>query len=140
MQRAYFDSNMVIYFVERHPEFFPLLFHRMISSAGQALVTCVVSDLVRLEARLLPMRDDDSGRLALYDDFFQNTDQSGVRFDKNVFDLATGLRADYRLKTPDALHLAAAITAGCDEFWTNDKRLAQAAQGRLQIVTFESTP
>ena len=27
-----------------------------------------------------------------------------------------------------------------DEFWTNDLRLANAAQGHLQIVTFESTP
>ena len=33
-----------------------------------------------------------------------------------------------------------AIYAGCNEFWTNDQRLAKAAQGRLQIVTFESTP
>jgi predicted nucleic acid-binding protein len=34
------------------------------------------------------------------------------------------------------LHLAAAITAGCDEFWTNDHRLEQAAAGRLALVTF----
>lgn len=140
MRRVYFDSNMVIYFVERHPKFFAPLFQRMVGSAGNELVTCVVSDLVRLEARLLPMRDGDSGLLALYDDFFQNTNQNGVRFDQTVFDLATQLRADYRLKTPDALHLAAALESGCDEFWTNDQRLAKAAQGRLQIVTFESTP
>jgi predicted nucleic acid-binding protein len=50
--------------------------------------------------------------------------------------LATDLRAQYRLKTPDALHLAAAITAGCDEFWTNEHRLEQAAAGRLTLVTF----
>jgi predicted nucleic acid-binding protein len=140
MQRVYFDSNMVIYFVERHPRFFAPLLQRMIGSAGNALVICVVSDLVRLEARLLPMREGDSGLLALYDDFFQNADQSGAGFNQAVFDLATRLRADYRLKTPDALHLAAAIQSGCDEFWTNDQRLAHAAQGHLQIVTFESTP
>jgi predicted nucleic acid-binding protein len=34
------------------------------------------------------------------------------------------------------LHLAAAITAGCDEFWTNDRRLEDAAAGRISVVTF----
>lgn len=140
MQRVYFDSNMVIYFVERHPKFFPFLFHRMVDSSGKELVKCVASDLVRLEARLLPLREGNRDLLALYDDFFQNTDRSGARFDQGVFDLATQFRADYRLKTPDALHLAVAVTSGCDEFWTNDQRLATAAQGHLQIVTFESTP
>ena len=140
MLRVYFDTNMVIYFVERHQKFFPLLLRRMVNKSGQELVVCVTSDLVRLEARLLPMRENKPDLLAIYDTFFQNTDQGGVSFDRGVFDLATRLRADYRLKTPDALHLAAAIEAGCDEFWTNDQRLAQAAQGHLQIVTFESTP
>jgi len=46
---------------------------------------------------------------------------------------------DGGLKTPDAVHLAAALNARCDELRTNDLRLANAAQGRLCIVTFEST-
>ena len=32
-----------------------------------------------------------------------------------VFDLATDLRARHRLKTPDALHQAAAIRTRCDD-------------------------
>ncbi len=40
-----------------------------------------------------------------------------------VFDLAATLRAEQRLKTPDALHLACAIHHGCDEFWTRDARI-----------------
>ncbi len=54
-----------------------------------------------------------------------------------VFDLATELRAQHGLKTPDALHLAAALRAGCDEFWTNDEHLAKAAAGRIGIVVFD---
>jgi predicted nucleic acid-binding protein len=54
-----------------------------------------------------------------------------------VFLLAAQLRAASRaLKTPDAIHLAAAIHHGCDEFWTNDERgLTQVASGRLAIRT-----
>lgn len=37
---------------------------------------------------------------------------------------------------PDALHLAAALHGGCDQFWTNDHRLEKAADGRIAIVAF----
>ncbi len=50
-----------------------------------------------------------------------------------VFERAARLRARHRLKTPDAIHLAAALEHGCDEFWTNDRRLAAAAEGALAI-------
>ncbi len=46
-----------------------------------------------------------------------------------VFERATRLRADHRLKTPDALHLATAMRHSCVEFWTNDDRLNSVAAG-----------
>ena len=57
-----------------------------------------------------------------------------VPLDARAFDLATELRAQYRLKTPDALHLAAAISSECDEFWSNDDRLARIAGSRIEVV------
>jgi len=59
-----------------------------------------------------------------------------VALDAQVFDLATELRARQGLKTPDALHLAAALHTGCDEFWTNDERLVRAASGRIRNLVF----
>lgn len=53
-----------------------------------------------------------------------------------MFDLATELRARHGLKTPDALHLAAAIACGCNELWTNDGRLTRATDNRIRVVTF----
>ena len=55
--------------------------------------------------------------------------------DRAVFEIATRLRADHGLKTPDALHLASALHAGCDEFWTHDQRLQRAAQDRIAVIT-----
>jgi len=46
--------------------------------------------------------------------------------------LATELRARHRLRTPDALHLATALSHGCQSLITNDRRLSQAA-GDLAI-------
>jgi predicted nucleic acid-binding protein len=57
-----------------------------------------------------------------------------MNIQNTTFDLATELRARHGLKVPDALHLAAAIEGGCDEFWTNDTRLDKAASGYLKTV------
>lgn len=52
--------------------------------------------------------------------------------DKETFERALRLRVGFRLKTPDALHLAVAHQFGCEAFWTNDNRLAAAA-GQLNV-------
>ncbi|PJI53413.1 PIN domain nuclease [Methylobacterium radiotolerans] len=52
-----------------------------------------------------------------------------VALDTAAFVRSAELRADFGLKTPDALHLAAAQLSGCTELWTNDKRLAAASHG-----------
>jgi predicted nucleic acid-binding protein len=82
----------------------------------------VVSHLVRLECRVLPLRNDDANLVRRFDIAFDAAEF--VPMPPEVFDLAAELRARNRIKTPDALHLAAAIHNGCDEFWTNDDRLA----------------
>jgi predicted nucleic acid-binding protein len=56
-----------------------------------------------------------------------------ISWDREIFDLATQIRAKHGTKTPDALHLAVAVVAQCEEFWTNDHRLTAAARGRIGI-------
>ena len=93
------------------------------------------SELVRMEARLQAIRDNRLEHLETYDRYF--ADCWLVPFDRSVFDLATRLRIAHRIKTPDTLHLAAALIAECDQFWTNDQHLAKAAEGHLEIVDWE---
>jgi predicted nucleic acid-binding protein len=47
---------------------------------------------------------------------------------------AAQLRADLNLKTPDALHLAAAIEAGCDRVLTNDNRLSKCTDIPVEVL------
>lgn len=54
-----------------------------------------------------------------------------------VFDRAAELRAHHNIRTPDAIHLAAALIHGCDEFWTNDDRLSAAA-GDVRVRNFSA--
>ncbi len=95
------------------------------------------SDLTRLECRVRPLASANAALLARYDRFFSTPGYIRIALDSAVFDHATELRARHGLKTPDALHLAAAIAAGCEELWTNDERLTRAADNRIRIVTID---
>jgi predicted nucleic acid-binding protein len=46
----------------------------------------------------------------------------------------TYIRAHYGFKTPDAIHLAAAVVAGCEVFLTNDHRLDRFSDLTVEIV------
>jgi hypothetical protein len=48
--------------------------------------------------------------------------------------LATKLHASQNIKTVNVLHLTADYLGGSSEFWTNDSRLAKAAEGIIQII------
>ncbi|AVZ79421.1 VapC toxin family PIN domain ribonuclease [Zoogloeaceae bacteirum Par-f-2] len=130
MPRLYLDSCIIIYYVEQRPDYFAPVDARI--NAGDSLVT--VSDLCRLECLVHPMRAGDAAPLTAFERFFAADDLWITPSTSSVFKLATELRARHCLKTPDALHLAAAIEAGCDEFWTNDHRLDAAASRHLRTV------
>jgi predicted nucleic acid-binding protein len=136
MRRAYLDACVAIYYVEHHAVLYPRISASLFPPEGQLIVP-VFSDLTRLECRVLPLRQRDHELLARYDAFFDLTDSVRAVIDRAVFDLAAELRAQHGIKTPDALHLAAAVRAGCDDFWTNDNRLAKAAEGRIAVVVFD---
>lgn len=133
--RVYLDSCIIIYMTEGAADVRERIQSQLLESAG-TLPAVVFTDLTRLECRVGPMATDDAMTLADYDDFFATPGYTKFMLDAAVFDLATELRARYRIKTPDALHLAAAISSGCDGFWTSDQRLASVAtEQSIGVVT-----
>jgi predicted nucleic acid-binding protein len=84
-----------------------------------------------MESRLQALRDQREDLLSIYNNYFEHCKM--VPFDHALFDLASRLRIEHRIKTPDALHLAAALIAECDQFWTNDNHLAKAAGDKLEV-------
>ena len=51
-----------------------------------------------------------------------------------IAEAAAGLRAHYNLRTPDALHMATAIVAGCDAFLTNDAKFKRVTEMRVLLL------
>ena len=126
MAAIYLDTCMVIGLIEGDANQQTIL--KTLLPSHQIYST----ELARLEARLLAVRQNNETALQQFDRFFMVCEM--IDLNRTVFELATTLRAGSQLKTPDALHLAAAIQSGCSEFWTNDKQLVKAAGKRLTVI------
>jgi predicted nucleic acid-binding protein len=131
--RVYCDSVIPIYYFEGAPPFKTRATTRLTAlwAAGDVIV---ISDLVRLECRMLPIRLGDTDRLAQYDTLFAQPNVTLAPITTAVFDRATLIRATHNFKLADALHLAAAAVAGCDLFLTNDTRLSAFTDIPVEVL------
>lgn len=131
--RVYSDSVILIYYFEGTPSFKARATAHLgaLWTAGDILA---VSDLVRLECRMLPVRLADAVRLADYDNLFAQPNVTLVPITTAVFDRATVIRATHNFKTVDSLHLAAAAESGCDRFLTNDSRLSAFTDIPVEVL------
>ena len=132
MARVYLDSCVVIYLIQG-PEGLSRTILKALRSPEGGPPISLISDLTRLECRVLPLRQGNHELLQQFDDFFASADLTKLPITTETFDLATELRAVHGVKTSDALHLAAAILGECQEFWTNDLRLTASAQNRIKV-------
>ena len=91
-----------------------------------------ISPLVKLECLVGPLRVGDPVVRQRYEHAF--SELTSVPIGDDAFVRAAELRAEHMLTTPDALHLAAALTSGCDALWTNDRRFSTAAESFVRPV------
>jgi predicted nucleic acid-binding protein len=128
--RIYLDSAPIIYLVEAVAPYAALLETRL--SESGTLQVC--SDLTRLECRVKPLQEGQLDLLAAFDRYLAEIIVEIVPLSRIVIDRATELRARYGFRTPDALHLAAAIVGDCDFFLTNDRRLCRCTEIPVESI------
>lgn len=129
----YLDSLVVIYFLD-HVGPFQVRAANRITAASAAGDLLAISDLTRFECRVGPIRARDLRRLSDFDGFFLQPDVRLVPLTGMVYDRAAMIRADFGFKAADAIHLAAAVEAGCDRFLTNDIRLGRFTGTAVEIL------
>lgn len=121
MRKVYLDSCIAIYLVEEHPAYCISIENELAQLGG---LVCY-SPLTELECLVLPLR------LKRHDlqDKFSRFFSFNLKLDMpdSVYLEAARLRAEFGIKTPDALHLATARHHACTELWTNDDRMKGVA-------------
>ena len=128
--RVYLDSVILIYVIEQNPAFAPAAEKWLLAHPCDF----ASSDLVRMECLIVPVRNGDAARIAEFENFFQTRVAAMIPLDRAVFDRATHIRANSKIKTPDALNLAAAVEGGCDVLLTNDPQLRQYTGIAVEVI------
>jgi predicted nucleic acid-binding protein len=129
------DTAIFIYFIEEHPQFLPEVLP-LFQEADQGKRELVTSALTLLEVMVVPYRAGNRLLAERYEALL--TRSRGVRLVELSHDqlrAAAQLRAATRVKTPDALHLVAAIGAGCTTFLTSDRGLPLVPGLRILELT-----
>lgn len=132
MGLTFLDSCMVIHADEQSPRG-DAMRQRLASIDFGRLA---VSPLVRLEALVRPIRENDQSRIASRESLLGRCVQLPINED--AYSLATHLRARLGLGTADAVHVATASVNGCAALWTSDRQLLRAAPGFAVDVLSEA--
>ena len=116
---VYIDANAIIYSVERVEPYHGLL-APMWEEARAGRITLASSDLVALETRIRPLRDANARLEMLFRSILAAAEMDLIPATLETWEDAARIRAETGLATPDALHAATALRAGCVAFITND--------------------
>jgi uncharacterized protein len=131
---VFLDTNVVIYLVE-NPFVWGAKALARLNGLQAANTQVAVSDLVRLECRVGPLKQKNAGLLSQFDAFFASADLLVGSLTQSVCDRAALIRADHGFTTPDALNLACAVENGWDMFLTNDMRLNRFPDITVEVLT-----
>jgi uncharacterized protein len=131
---VFLDSCPVIYLLEQPADFGPKVTARIaeLLERGERLA---VSDLVRMECLVGPLRANQTEVLARYSTFFSSPDLTVLPVSSAVCDRAAAIRAQHGFRPLDSLHLAAAVEHGCTLFLTNDAQLKRFLGVGVEVLS-----
>ena len=132
-RRTCLDANLYVYALEG------IETHRatmagLLAAIDRQDVSVVASELLFTELLPRPMKDGRQDLIERCLELFSRTPSIHLApVDRRVILRSVHLRADFGLRSMDALHLATALVHDCETFVTNDRRLARV--DRLRVLT-----
>ena len=124
-RRVLIDTSVWIYHIEQHPQFAAPA-GKVVESLQGGKFRGITSELALLELTVDPLklgRQNVADEYELLVGYFPHLDL--IPIDRDILIEAAGLRAHYKLRTPDAIQLGTALRSGAtlaisnDEGWRN---------------------
>jgi Predicted nucleic acid-binding protein, contains PIN domain len=134
VKRLYIEAAPLVYYVEENPNYAERM-EAIIGAIEDTPIEAVSSVITLTEVLTHPLRLGQTRFEQEYRDILLHS--SGFRLlpvTAETADIAAHLRARYNLRTPDALHVATAIGAGCDAFLTNDRDIKRVTALRVLLL------
>ena len=134
ISRLGFDTAPLIYFVEQHPAYLPVM-KQVFQQVDHGGITGFTGMISLAEVLVLPKKLKNAVLETAYRAvLFNSRNFFVVPVDADSADRAADLRSRYKLKLPDALQIAAALETNCDAFLTNDIGLRSVTDLRVLIL------
>lgn len=135
--RILLDSVSIVYYLERNPTYYAAAAEWMervnagrLTAAASALLLAEVLVPAYRAGKLAAARQ---ARAAL--ERIPNLELLDVT--PSISEVAARLRAEHNLRTPDALHVATALSEGVEWLVTNDRRLKRVEAEGIRVWLFD---
>ncbi|MCD6231858.1 PIN domain-containing protein [Candidatus Aerophobetes bacterium] len=117
------DTMGFIYHFEKNEDYLP--FTKVLFSSIEAGTIKAVTSMITLLEILVKPKKEKNKRLVEEYKFLLHTfpNLKILPFDERIADVASSLRAEYNIKTPDAIQVTSSILAGAKAFITNEPSL-----------------
>ena len=117
------DTAPLIYFIEENPNYLDVT-NAFFEAMFRGEFSVVISVLTITEVLVYPLRQGNTALAQQYREIlFNSQGLTTIEVFPEIAENATQLRANYNLRTPDAIQMATAIRGGTSFFLTNDARL-----------------
>ena len=117
---VYLDADAIIYAVEKIEPYYSLLLP-LLGAVNRRVIGLIGSELLLVETLVKLVEQGDPALEASFRRFLTaSREMQLLPISRQILERALKLRAAHRVRTPDAIHAATALIAGCTLFATND--------------------
>jgi predicted nucleic acid-binding protein len=128
------DTAPLIYYLETHPTYLPLV-DPFFNALAQGELQVVTSVITLIEVLVVPLRQGNTALAARYRELLLTSQGLTMHpLSTSIAEDAARLRATYTIRTPDAVQIATTLAAGAGAFLTNDARLAAVRELRVVVL------
>lgn len=129
------DTMVFIYHFEENKIYSPLTFS-IFESLEKGNFNAITSVLTFLEILVKPKRENNLILTERYKILFETFPNLQVKaLDENIADVASSLKANYNINTPDAIQVATSLEAQADVFITNDSSLKKITEIKVLLLS-----
>jgi predicted nucleic acid-binding protein len=129
------DTMVFIYHFEENQIYSPLTFS-IFESLEKGSFNGITSILTLLEILVKPKKENNSILTERYKILLETFPNLQVKeINENIADIASSLRANYNINTPDAIQVATSLEAQADIFITNDASLKKITEIKVLLLS-----
>src|SRR5690606_14285708 len=137
---VFLDTAPIIYYIEGKQPIYESVLKSIFIENSKGNILFATSALTLLELLVQPLRVKRFDLVEKYTSILTTSSNLKIMdLDPETSLIAANLRADYNLKTPDAIQIASSIISGSDLFLTNDKQLSIVEEIEVLVLADETT-